>query len=229
MPQKKRRSVKKAFTTKKARSFRVSLFQNAAWQRVKNFKWGESYTSLLLGVVVVIVTVLFGVSIIRQQAHIQQTSSLSTTSTGAAVSPTPTPSQQPGATVQKDGKTVYIVKEGDDLWSIADHFYHDSYKWTDIAKANNLTDPSSIFSGNELVIPQQQVAAGNDKPAIHEVSAQTPNAITGNSYTVVAGDNLWDIAVRAYADGYRWTDIAKENNLAEPGVIHVGDVLKIPR
>lgn len=228
MPRRKTRITKKTTTPKKT-AVRKSLSQTSAWQRVKNFKWGESYTSLLLGVVVVIVTVLFGVSIIRQQAHVQQTSSLSTTSTGAVVSPTPTPSQQPGATLQKNGKTVYIVKEGDDLWSIADHFYHDSYKWTDIAEANNLADPSSIFSGNELVIPQVQVAAGSDKPAIHEVSAQSPNAITGSSYTVISGDDLWNIAVRAYADGYRWTDIAKANNLAEPGVIHSGNVLKIPR
>jgi len=39
--------------------------------------------------------------------------------------------------------------------------------------------------------------------------AQVQNPITSNTYTVVKGDFLWDIAIRTYGDGYRWVDIAK--------------------
>ena len=59
---------------------------------------------------------------------------------------------------------------------------------------------------------------------------QAPVAtIKGEEYTIVAGDNLWTIAERAYGDGYKWTEIAKANNLANPDLIFTGNKLKLPR
>jgi len=55
------------------------------------------------------------------------------------------------------------------------------------------------------------------------------SSISGASYTVVKGDNLWDIAEKAYGDGFKWTEIAKANNLHNPSVIHTGNVLSLPR
>ncbi len=55
------------------------------------------------------------------------------------------------------------------------------------------------------------------------------SAITQATYTVLEGDHLWEIAVRAYGDGFRWSDIAKANNLSSPDAITVGMVLTIPR
>jgi nucleoid-associated protein YgaU len=53
--------------------------------------------------------------------------------------------------------------------------------------------------------------------------------ISGDSYTVMHGDNLWSIAIKAYGNGYKWTQIAKANKLTHPGTIHAGNVLQIPR
>lgn len=49
-----------------------------------------------------------------------------------------------------------------------------------------------------------------------------------NLYVVEKGDNLWKIAEKRYNDGYAWTKIAKENNLKNPGVLYVGQELKMP-
>jgi nucleoid-associated protein YgaU len=191
------------------------------------WKWGESYTSLLLGVVVVIIAVLFGVSIFKQQhKNIQQTSSIST-SPSATVTVTTIPTG--GTTKTENGKTTYIVQAGDDLWGIAEKFYNDGYKWTQIAQANNLSDPSTIFSGNELIIPNAPSHLPSTQPTVTQSQSNTPNAITGSSYTVQAGDDLWSLAVRAYGDGYKWTQIAQANNLSDPNIIHSGNILKIPR
>lgn len=54
-------------------------------------------------------------------------------------------------------------------------------------------------------------------------------SITGNSYTVVKDDWLSKIAGRAYGDIMQYQKIAKANNIANPNVIEVGMVLKIPR
>ena len=46
-------------------------------------------------------------------------------------------------------------------------------------------------------------------------------------YEVVAGDNLWKIAQKIYQNGYRWVEIAKSNNLPNPGLILVGEKLEM--
>ena len=53
--------------------------------------------------------------------------------------------------------------------------------------------------------------------------------IAGATYTVVAGDYLWEIAERAYGDGYKWVDIARANNLSNPDLIFVGAKFTLPR
>lgn len=208
MPARKRKIARKKSVSKKARST-----SGSSW------RWGESYTSLLLGIVVVIVAVLFGVSIFKQTKHVQQTSSIQT-----SVAPTNTPTPTPGTTVTQNGQKMYIVKSGDSLWTIAESFYKSGYNWVDIAKANNLANPDDVFAGNQLVIPNVAPKTLTVVPA-----PLAAHAITTNSYTVVKGDDLWDIAVRAYGDGYKWVEIARANNLANPDMIFSGNVLTLPR
>ncbi len=49
------------------------------------------------------------------------------------------------------------------------------------------------------------------------------------TYKVKKGDDLWHISERFYNSGYNYVDIIKENKLANGGVIHVGNELKIPK
>ncbi len=48
------------------------------------------------------------------------------------------------------------------------------------------------------------------------------------TYEVQKGDHLWKIAEKYYGSGYNWVDIAKENQIAEPNLIEVGQKLTIP-
>lgn len=48
------------------------------------------------------------------------------------------------------------------------------------------------------------------------------------TYTVVRGDNLWEIAQREYGDGRLWKKIAEANQLRRPNVISIGTQLQIP-
>lgn len=212
MPKKIRRKKvvsKKAVQTKTAKE--------------QSVKWSESYTSLLLGTIVVIIAVLFFGSLLK----LKHTKDVTSTSTTLA----PQEIQQ---NFGKDQQTTYTVQPGDDLWHIAVKMYNNGYAWTEIAKANNITSPGLIYKGDILIIPklkdeQQILSNKNNEQNFPEQQNSSTEAITGTSYTVKQGDNLWAIAVRAYADGYKWTDIAKANQLANPGIIHPGNVFKIPR
>ena len=98
----------------------------------------------------------------------------------------------------------------------------------EIAKANNLANPSLIHAGVKITIPDVKLKIITMvQQKVSEIPAT--NAIKGSSYTVVSGDNLWDIAVRSYGDGYRFVEIVRANNLSNPDLIFVGNKLKIPR
>ncbi|MBU3935707.1 LysM peptidoglycan-binding domain-containing protein [Patescibacteria group bacterium] len=53
----------------------------------------------------------------------------------------------------------------------------------------------------------------------------------GGEYKVERGNSLWEVAVRAYGDGYAWTRIwqANKSKLNSPELLEIGMVLTIPR
>jgi len=132
--------------------------------------------------------------------------------------------EEEGKIVPQGLPTTYKVAEGDNLWKIAEKFYTSGYNWVDIANANNLTNADLLFVGKDLTIPKAEVI----KPIV-TVAQQSEPVITSEQYTVVEGDSLWEIALRAYGDGYQWVKIAGENSLDNPDLIHPGNILTLPR
>ena len=56
----------------------------------------------------------------------------------------------------------------------------------------------------------------------------SPKNLPGK-YTVKEGDTLFLIAEKYYKDGYKYPDIAKENNIGNVDSLEVGQVLQIPK
>lgn len=202
MPKKKIKPQK----SNKEVSFRVSKVLGQ-----KN--WPESYTSLVLGLIVVVVVAILVVSFFKSRQSMEVSSDK--TQRNAELQ----------ELTQEENNSVYTVVEGDNLWTISEKFYQTGYKWVDIAKMNNLSNPDVIEKGVKLKIPKIE----QQKKIVEPVVAQ-PNTISGTTYTVKQSEFLWDIAVRAYGDGYKWLEIANVNNISNPDyIIFTGDVLKIPR
>jgi len=168
----------------------------------------ESYISITLGFLVVVVGGLLAFNYFSKNKVGQQ--------------PADVTSQQ----LQEEKlelPTTHTVVEGETLWSVAEKFYKSGYNWTTIAKENKLSNPDYIQVGQVLNLPQAETI----KPATGEISA-TSTAVP-KTYTVVRGDYLWKIAVEQLGDGYAWVKIAQLNNLANPDLIHPGNVLTLPR
>lgn len=164
------------------------------------------------------------------------------------------PSQQ---TQQEEGDVSpqnlpgrYTVKEGDTLFTIAEKYYNDGYKYSEVAKANNLVDVNLLEVGQRLEIPKLETISPTSEPTSAPATEQTPTEaapgskgapditmttpdygprITGSSYTVVEGDWLSKIAARAYGDILSYDRLAKANNISNPNLIIPGQVLTIPR
>jgi len=181
---------------------------------LKNFKLSESTISMVLGALVVIVVGGLVINYFRNTNRVTQSNPVSVQPEGIAVSELP---------------TTYKVVGGDNLWKIAQKYYDSGYNWVDIAQENKLVNSNVLSIDQELIIPKVEVR----QPIMAEKPISEPStlgeSITDDTYTVVKGDCLWKIAVRAYGDGYQWVKIASENNLAHPNLIHPGNVLKLPR
>lgn len=62
--------------------------------------------------------------------------------------------------------------------------------------------------------------------AVEEPAAPPPPA--PRTYTVESGDTLWAIAEQFYGDGNRYPEIAAASGIANPDLIHPGQVVTIP-
>ncbi len=184
------------------------------WDELKKrFSSTDSAASLVLGLAVVVVLGALLFNYIKDKQPVPGTT---TTAPGAGGQ---TEQMQPVSS-----PTTHTVASGDTLWSVSQKYYKTGYNWVDLVEANNLADANRIEIGQTLkiplvtpIVPQGQVAGG--------MMAKKPEQ---TSYTVVRGDTLWAIAVKQYNDGYKWSSIAAINKLANPDLIHAGNVLVLP-
>ncbi|HKC14864.1 MAG TPA: LysM peptidoglycan-binding domain-containing protein [Patescibacteria group bacterium] len=205
---------KKKITRKLKKSSRVPG-RSASIKLAKShlgFKFSESYISLILGILVVLVASILVFTFSKNRTYDRINTAVST------YQELTTSDQH-----QENSKKTYEVKSGDSLWAIAEKVYGSGYNWVDIASANKLKNPGAINAGDSLTIPEVK------KIVVENSSAQnSTTSITDSSYTIQSGDNLWDIAVRRYGDGYKWPEIARLNNVPNPNLIYSGNTLKLP-
>lgn len=67
-----------------------------------------------------------------------------------------------------------------------------------------------------------------EQPAKPEQPAEPVQPAEGETYVVVAGDCLWNIAYKLYGSGAQYTKLAEANKIVDPYVIYVGQILTIP-
>jgi len=173
------------------------------------FKSREDVVSMFLGLVVVVAVVGFVVNFIERRK-------------GTVDIPGVSNDIKIEENIITDGKgesiDEVVVQKNDSLWKIAESFYGDGYKWTEVAKANNLTNPGVIYVGQKLTMPKIE--------KIVEVTTSDPKVTTleKSEYVVLRGDTLWNISIKIYGDGYKWTKIWMDNKdrLNSPDKLEIG-------
>ncbi|PIZ98058.1 MAG: hypothetical protein COX78_03950, partial [Candidatus Levybacteria bacterium CG_4_10_14_0_2_um_filter_35_8] len=109
---------------KKSRKSVKKIEKKAETEKSNNFfvrvKWGESYTSLILGFLVVIIATALLFTFVKGKGMIESGS----TDTAPAINQ------------EKAANKTYEVKSGDNLWGIAEKEYGSGYNWVDIVSAN---------------------------------------------------------------------------------------------
>jgi nucleoid-associated protein YgaU len=195
-------------------------------KQLKNFsnriRLNESTISTVLGAAVILVVGLLIFNYIRQNRQSQMiTDQAATTQESPKVGEVVVEQTPDGKVVPKNLPMSYEVKTDDNLWKICEANYGSGYNWVDVVSENKLTNPDYLLVGQKLNLPKVEVRM--------PIAATTTVTITGNTYKVVKGDTLWDISVRAYGDGYKWSEVAQANNLDNPHLILVDQELKLLR
>ncbi len=143
--------------------------------------------------------------------------------------------EENGELVPQALPSTHTVVKGEHLWQIAEKYYGSGYNWVDIAEANKLVNADLLAEGQVLSIPKTAVIQLEEETVtgigVKTDVARTTGSVLLNEYTVVKGDTLWNICVRSYGDGYKWTEVweANKDKVANPDVIEVGTVLTLPR
>ncbi|MFZ1400617.1 MAG: LysM peptidoglycan-binding domain-containing protein [Candidatus Promineifilaceae bacterium] len=94
-----------------------------------------------------------------------------------------------------------------------------------IVQANNLTNVDSLDVGQVLIIPAEgtEVTTPTEAPAAEATAV--PPTTEERTHVVQAGENLFRIGLQY---GFSVDELAAYNNLANPNVLDVGQVIKIP-
>lgn len=184
---------------------------------LKAIKLNEPTLSTILGAFVILAVGVMAINYFRSPGK-----------TGTITAPAQTAREE---TTPKIGAKHKVVS-GEHLWGIAEMYYKSGYNWVDIAQANKLANANVISAGMELTIPE--VTAKNytvDTTQQAQASPQSDEPIQTDTYSVAQGDHLWNIAVRAYGDGYQWSKIWEANraSISNPNLIYPDQNLTIPR
>ncbi|MFN2135269.1 MAG: LysM peptidoglycan-binding domain-containing protein, partial [Candidatus Promineifilaceae bacterium] len=149
------------------------------------------------------------------------------TQTSVLDTPTPLPTETPAPLpTDTPAPLIYVVKDGDNLWLIAEEF---KTSMNAIQIANELADGSTIYVGQELLIPMtpddaavnSSLTESLDAAAEADESKLTPEArdsttviISETPTTYVTGDSMVSTAVTAAPE------ITKEAGPAERTMLH---------
>ncbi len=135
----------------------------------------------------------------------------------------------PGAGYEYPSGGIYVVVRGDTLFKISVKY---GVSMQSIIAANNIINPSRIEVGQQLIIPGVDTGTSTDNtgtggPVVEEeTQAEDTTSEEPISHIVQRGETLSQIASRY---GYTTWELAQANNISNPSLIYVGQVILITR
>ncbi|MFT9288681.1 LysM peptidoglycan-binding domain-containing protein, partial [Liquorilactobacillus nagelii] len=108
----------------------------------------------------------------------------------------------------------YTIKSGDTLYQIA---IANGLSVSQLASLNNISNPNEVYVGQVLKL------SGSSTSGTTTTSSSSSATTTSGSYTVKAGDTLYEIALE---HGMSYSQLAALNSISNANEIYVGQTLK---
>lgn len=139
-----------------------------------------------------------------------------------------TPDKPVWHTDTKGKKNVKLVLQDDRNLVL---YAADGPAWSSKTDTTEPPPPAPEAAAPEAAAPEpapEIAPAAAEEPIPAEAPAPPPPPPAPRTYTVVSGDTLWAISERFYGDGSKYQRIADASGVANPDLIHPGQVLTIP-
>jgi LysM repeat protein len=129
------------------------------------------------------------------------------------------------------GDTVYEIRSGDSLTSIAQAF---DVKLSELLAVNEIENVDLIFAGDFLIIPTGDRGEDVENGRDHEAGAVEDSAVDEQTvddshintlHLIARGETLSGIALRY---GVTVDQLARANDIAPDSIIHAGNLLRVP-
>ena len=176
----------------------------------RKIDWQESYTSLILGAIIVIILGLLVANFFSKRNQLQQQ-----IGTGEQT-------QMTQEEASPSAGSEYTIKAGDSLSKIAEVAYGGQDHWMAIAAANDIKTPNIINAGDKLKLPAKEDLAKK------EVAVNTQT-----TYDVVEGDTFFTISEKVYGNGSKWTTLFAANGSRRlhngNPLVYAGTTITVPR
>jgi len=133
---------------------------------------------------------------------------------------------------QKSGKPVHFIVTGTtvNLYCVIESFNY----YEQGGDVGSLYYDLSLKEYREVSVRQVKVDIPTETATVEQEEPRVDNTVPPQTYTVVRGDCLWNIARKYYGDGSQYRKIYEANrevidaHRGGPNMIWPGDVLKIP-
>ena len=145
-----------------------------------------------------------------------------------------TPHDAVWASQTKGAKDVRLILQDDRNLVL---YGFDGPAWSSNTQTDEVpvTEPPQVAEADVVPAAAEQdlapAAAGEPAPPPEAPAPPPPPhppPPAPRTYTVVSGDTLWAIAERFYGDGNKYHQIAQASGIANPDLIHPGQVVTIP-
>lgn len=127
--------------------------------------------------------------------------------------------------LQDDGNLVLYAADGTAAW--ASHTQGDVPPPPPADQPAN-QDVTTNVAPEPVAEPAAEPLSGPAGDGSAEMAPEPAPQDTARTYTVEPGDTLWGIAERFYGDGSKYQMIADASGIANPDLIHPGQLLTIP-
>jgi nucleoid-associated protein YgaU len=111
---------------------------------------------------------------------------------------------------------TYVIQSGDTLGKISSRIYGTASRWSELAQANGISDPTKIFPGDELSFELIGQTASRFAKAVENMATK--------EIVVEQGDTLSSIAKKVIGGHASWKQIYAYNKdkVSDPNKIEVG-------
>lgn len=113
--------------------------------------------------------------------------------------------------------TWYVVRGGDELWTLAEDLLGSGHRWREIITANpGMSEQTHLVPGERIRVPASPQAS--------------KGAAGSTTVTVEQGDTLWDLSDEHLGSPHRWPELHEANSaqVIDPDHIDVGWELQLP-